>query len=178
MCGICGYIDNKRITDEQLSEMSETLYHRGPDDGGIWQYREENDDFIVGIAHRRLSIMDLSEMGHQPMFSQDGNFAIVFNGEIYNFKELKIELERLGYFFKSSSDTEVILAAYQQWGEDAIKQIDGMFAYALVDIKKKKIICARDRIGKKPLYYYWDGQTFIFALTLKLLTLKSKLRQL
>lgn len=165
MCGICGYIDNKRITDQQLVEMNETLHHRGPDDGGIWQFEEEN--VFIGIAHRRLSIMDLSVLGHQPMFSQDGNFAIVFNGEVYNFKDLKIELEGLGYFFKSNSDTEVILAAYQQWGEAAIKRIDGMFAYALVDIKKNKMICARDRIGKKPFYYYWDGQTFIFASEIK-----------
>jgi len=165
VCGICGYIDKVMITDEQLTEMNQTMYHRGPDDFGIWQFKGE--DVYIGLAHRRLSIMDLSEMGHQPMFSQDGNLVIVFNGEIYNFKELRFKLMKLGYCFVSECDTEVILAAYQQWGEEAIKRIDGMFAFALVDRKEEKVVFARDRIGKKPLYYFWNGHTFIFASELK-----------
>lgn len=165
MCGICGYIDKIMITNRQLTEMNDSMYHRGPNDSGIWQFKYE--DIFVGLAHRRLSILDLSELGHQPMFSQDGALSIVFNGEIYNFKELKSELKKLGHCFVSECDTEVILAAYQQWGEDAIKRIDGMFAFALADRKEGKVILARDRIGKKPLYYFWNGQTFIFASELK-----------
>lgn len=165
MCGICGYFDKDKITDEELAKMNDTMYHRGPDDSGIWQGQEMNG--FIGFAQRRLSILDLSELGHQPMFSQNRSLVIVFNGEIYNFKELKQELLKLGHCFMSTCDTEVILAAYQQWGEQVVYHIDGMFAFALLDREKGRILFARDRIGKKPFYYYWDGQTFIFASELK-----------
>ena len=101
------------------------------------------------------------------MLSEDNNHVIVFNGEIYNFKELKQELLELGHRFRSACDTEVILAAYRQWGEQVVYHIDGMFAFAVLDRKNGMILCARDRIGKKPFYYYWDGQTFIFVLYFK-----------
>ncbi len=165
MCGICGYFDKDRITEEQLSKMNDAMRHRGPNDSGIWQCQEM--DGFIGFAQRRLSILDLSELGHQPMLSEDNNHVIVFNGEIYNFKELKQELLELGHRFRSACDTEVILAAYRQWGEQVVYHIDGMFAFAVLDRKNGMILCARDRIGKKPFYYYWDGQTFIFASELK-----------
>ena len=113
MCGICGYVGKEKIADEILIRMRDTMYHRGPDDGGIWQ--EASDGVAVGLAQRRLSILDLSAMGHQPMFSEDGNAVIVFNGEIYNFRELRAELQDKGAAFRTSCDTEVILAAYETW---------------------------------------------------------------
>lgn len=164
MCGICGYIGN-RISENQLIEMNDTMYHRGPNDAGIWQ--TEFCGKGMGLAQRRLSILDLSELGHQPMFYNNGDFAIVFNGEIYNYKILRDELKKQGHHFVSDCDTEVILAAYAQWGEQAVFKLDGMFAYAIYDRKKEKLILARDRIGKKPLYYYWDGFNFIFGSELK-----------
>lgn len=165
MCGICGYIGKHKITDRQLHNMNDTMVHRGPNDFGIWQ-----SDFgtgAIGLAQRRLSILDLSELGHQPMFSKDESRVIVFNGEIYNFKELREELEKSGYQFVSDCDTEVLLSAYLKWGEAMVDRIDGMYAFAICDQEKGKVFFARDRIGKKPLYYYWDGTSFIFASELK-----------
>ena len=164
MCGICGYLAHKAIGNEELTIMNDTMYHRGPDDCGIWISSIEN--YSIGLAHRRLAIMDLSELGHQPMFSEDGEVAIVFNGEIYNFLELREELIRKEYKFKSRSDTEVLLYSYYEWQEDMLQKLEGMFAVAIFDKKRKKLVLARDRMGEKPLFYYWDGENFVFASTL------------
>ncbi len=164
MCGICGYIGNQ-ISENQLIEMNNTMYHRGPNDAGIWQTKFCGKS--MGLAQRRLAILDLSELGHQPMHYNNGDFVIVFNGEIYNYKLLREELRKQGHHFVSDCDTEVILAAYAQWGEQAVYRLEGMFAYAIYDRKRNRVILARDRIGKKPLYYYWDGFNFIFGSELK-----------
>ncbi len=167
MCGICGYIGPETITEEQLWKMNNTMHHRGPDDGGVWQCSVRGRE--VGLAQRRLSILDLSALGHQPMLSADGRYVVVYNGEIYNFMELRASLERLGYVFRSNCDTEVILYAYAEWGDDMFARFNGMFAIALYDKEQDRLILARDRIGKKPLYYYHDARQghFVFASELK-----------
>ena len=164
MCGICGYISKRRIGEETLRAMNDTLAHRGPDDAGveIYPWRE---GFHVGFAHRRLSIQDLSPAGHQPMHTADFRLSIVFNGEIYNFLRLKEELA--DFPFVSTCDTEVILAAYLRWGEAFVSHIHGMFALALFDRQEDVVYFARDRIGKKPLYYYRNGEELIFGSELK-----------
>lgn len=166
MCGICGFVTKKTISRSEFEIMNNKLIHRGPDDAGI-EIAEERRGYIVGLGHRRLSIMDLSNLGHQPMCSPDGRITVVFNGEIYNFQELKKELT--GYPFKSNCDTEVIIASYLKWGEEErwIKRLDGMFAIALYDREKHKLLLIRDRIGKKPLYYWMDGKNIVFASELK-----------
>lgn len=164
MCGICGYISTNLITKEQLTVMNDSMFHRGPDDSGVELY-DARSGFTVGLAQRRLSILDLSPLGHQPMDSEGGRLSIVYNGEIYNFGEIKKELS--DYPFKSTCDTEVILAAYLKWGEKCLDKMDGMFALAIYDREKKEIFFARDRIGKKPLYYWLSGDTLVFASELK-----------
>ena len=164
MCGICGYISRKRISEEDLRIMNDTMYHRGPNDSGIAIY-EGKDGYSIGFAHRRLSILDLSPLGHQPMHSANGRISIVFNGEIYNFLELKEELK--GYPYRSTCDTEVILAAYLKWGIDMVDHIHGMFAIALYDRETQDVFLIRDRIGKKPLFYWKDGDGIVFASELK-----------
>lgn len=167
MCGICGYLSRNKLEDELLVNMRDTMYHRGPNDAGIWQ--SVTGDGFVGLAHRRLSIFDLSELGHQPMLSEDGQFSVVFNGEIYNFKELRSDLQQKGYIFKSECDTEVILYAYQEWGTDAFSRFNGMFSIALWDKVSEELVISRDRLGVKPLYYYWNrsNSDFVFASELK-----------
>ncbi len=165
MCGICGFVTKKNIPLEVLNKMNDSMLHRGPDDHGA-DIIHLSGDYSLGLAQRRLSIMDLSPLGHQPMYSYNKKLAIVFNGEIYNFRELKKELSD-SYSFKSDCDTEVILASYLKWGRDFINHIDGMFAFALYDKEKDMLILVRDRIGKKPLYYYKDSQSFVFASELK-----------
>lgn len=165
MCGICGYFSDKSISDEILGQMNDTMRHRGPNDQGIWQ--EESPCGAVGLAQRRLSIFDLSELGHQPMFSGDGRIVTVYNGEIYNFMELRKELEEAGHRFCSACDTEVMIAAYQKWGCNCFNRFNGMFAIALYDRERGRLILARDRMGKKPLYYYKEGKDFVFASELK-----------
>lgn len=148
--------------DRVLRRMGEVILHRGPDAGG--EYLDET----VGLAHRRLSIIDLSPLGNQPMFSTDGRLVIVFNGEIYNFQELRMELERSGVSFRSQTDTEVILALYQRFGVACLDRLNGMFAFALWDKAEQTLLLARDRIGKKPLYYYHGGgDRLAFASELK-----------
>ncbi|MBO4457971.1 MAG: asparagine synthase (glutamine-hydrolyzing) [Butyrivibrio sp.] len=164
MCGICGYISKKRITEEQLRIMNDTMYHRGPDDSGVEIY-SGTDDYIIGFAQRRLSIMDLSPLGHQPMHSENGRISVVYNGELYNYRELKEELS--DYEFKSNCDTEAIIAAYLKWGIDMVDHIHGMFAIALYDRETSDIYLIRDRIGKKPLFYWKDGANLVFASELK-----------
>ena len=156
MCGIAGFNwkDNTAI-----ESMTEVMRHRGPDDRGV--YVDNN----VSLGHTRLSILDLSPKGHQPMHFQ--NLAIVFNGEIYNFQEIRSELESFGYKFASGTDTEVILAAYHRWGEKCVEKFNGMWAFCIYDRDKQTLFLSRDRFGIKPVYYYFDGQRFIFASELK-----------
>ena len=164
MCGICGYVSKKKITKDQLRVMNDTMYHRGPDDSGVELFEAE-DGYTVGFAQRRLAILDLSPLGHQPMHSADGRISVVFNGEIYNFLELKEELS--DYNFKSTCDTEVIIAAYLKWGIDMVDHIHGMFAIALYDRETEDVYLVRDRIGKKPLFYWIDGGNIVFGSELK-----------
>ena len=171
MCGISGFLDTSRrygtqaLRDRAL-EMVSTLRLRGPDNVGTWA------DAEVGIAlgHRRLSIVDLSSEGHQPMHSVCGRYVISFNGETYNFQELRRELEGLGYSFRGHSDTEVMLSSISQWGiHEAVKRFNGMFALALWDRQARKLHLVRDRLGEKPLYYGWLGEVFVFGSELKAL---------
>jgi len=164
MCGICGYITKTIFDNKILREMNDTLVHRGPDDYGEEIYKFDQEK-CIGLAHRRLSIMDLSPLGHQPMHSNDKNVIVIFNGEIYNFNELKKELNE--YHFYSDCDTEVIIAAYQKWGVHFVDKLNGMFAIALFDVKQKKLFLLRDRIGKKPLYYYYHDEELVWASELK-----------
>lgn len=167
MCGICGYITKQNISAACLMEMNDTMIHRGPEDSGI--YRSAIGDFSLGLGHRRLAIIDLSPAGHQPMFAADGKIGIVFNGEIYNFPVLRDELSQRGHKFHSNSDTEVILESYLEWGIDCVNRFNGMFAFCLVDFRKDIVHFARDRVGKKPLYYYFDGDSLVFGSELKAL---------
>lgn len=164
MCGICGFISKNTITSEQLKQMNDTMYHRGPDDHGEEIY-PAFDGYTVGLAQRRLSILDLSELGHQPMHSEDKRVSVVFNGEIYNFNEIKDELR--DYPFRSSCDTEVIIAAYLKWGIACIDRFNGMFAIAIFDRETQNLYLIRDRIGKKPLYYWLKDRNLVFASELK-----------
>lgn len=147
--------------------MNDSMFHRGPDDFGLEQL--ESREYQIGIAQRRLSILDLSELGHQPMFSTSRNSLITFNGEIYNFKDIRKDLIKKGVTFKSQCDTEVILEAYETYGEDCVNKFNGMFAFAIFDLKKEVMFLARDRFGKKPLYYYFNSENkdFVFASTLQ-----------
>ena len=164
MCGICGYVSKKNITLEQLREMNNTMYHRGPDDSGEEIYGMR-DGWQVGFAQRRLSILDLSALGHQPMHSADERISVVYNGEIYNYRELREELA--DYPFRSNCDTEVIIAAYLKWGIRCVERFNGMFAIALFDRKSQDVYLIRDRIGKKPLYYWYEDGNLVFASELK-----------
>ncbi|MBI5418332.1 asparagine synthase (glutamine-hydrolyzing) [Candidatus Poribacteria bacterium] len=173
MCGISGFINiNNNLKNDELStiikKMNNALHHRGPDDSGVWV------DNVSGVAlgHRRLSIIDLSSEGHQPMFSNSGRYVIIFNGEIYNFNLIKSELEKsnLTTKWRGHSDTEIILASIEAWGlENSLKRFIGMFAIALWDRKEQTLYLSRDRLGEKPLYYGWMGNTFMFASELKAL---------
>ena len=164
MCGICGFISRKCITIDQLKKMNDTMYHRGPNDSGEEIFQVGNG-YYLGFAQRRLSIMDLSMLGHQPMYSNDKRIVITYNGEIYNFQDIKKELG--DYPFKSQCDTEVILAAYLKWGLSCIDRFRGMFAIALYDREKEELYLIRDRVGKKPLYYWLDQDNIVFASELK-----------
>jgi len=164
MCGIAGFVDfNKKSNLEILKNMTDVLHHRGPDDSGYKFDTLENAE--IGLGHRRLSILDLTSHGHQPMGFED--IDIVYNGEVYNFAEIKVELEALGYSFESHSDTEVILKAYHKWGLEAVHKFNGMFAIALHDKRVSKLYLIRDRSGVKPLYYYHDDNQLFFASELK-----------
>lgn len=164
MCGIAGFIDfHNRSTEEQLKDMSLSLAHRGPDGQG--HYFVQTDTAQIGLGHRRLSIIDLSATANQPLH-YDG-LHLIFNGEIYNYAEIRKDLIALGHSFQTHSDTEVILHAWRQWGEKAIDQWRGMFAIALYDEKSAELILIRDRAGVKPLFYYWNDGLFLFASELK-----------
>lgn len=162
MCGIIGIWDfESKVDKNQLSKARDLLVHRGPDDKGIFV------DDHVGLAHRRLSIIDLSKAGHQPMCNEDETIWITYNGEIYNFKEIRDNLEKKGHRFKSNTDTEVIIHAYEEYGEKCLELFNGMFAFGLWDSNKKRLFLARDRLGIKPLYYYWKDKQFIFSSEMK-----------
>jgi asparagine synthase (glutamine-hydrolysing) len=164
VCGIAGFIDTRSLsTRDELIRMTDALVHRGPDGKGVELIQLE--DVQVGLGHRRLSIIDLTEMGKQPMFYQ--NHWICFNGEIYNFAEIKDELLEKGHVFQGNSDTEVILHAYIEWGESCLHKFIGMFAIVLVNVLSGKVFIARDRAGIKPLFYYWHDGLFLFASELK-----------
>lgn len=164
MCGICGYVSRKNITIEQLKAMNDTMYHRGPDDSGEEIYAMK-DGRAVGMAQRRLSILDLSPLGHQPMHSKDKRLSVVYNGEIYNFQEIRAQISE--YEFLSHCDTEVIIAAYLKWGISCVDKFNGMFAICIYDREDDSVYLVRDRIGKKPLYYETDGEDLYFASELK-----------
>lgn len=157
MCGINGF--NFKDT-KLLLKMNEEISYRGPDDTGIFE------DEKISLGHNRLSIIDLSELASQPMASNDQRFVIVFNGEIYNYKDLKKDLKN-SYSFKTESDTEIILAAYDKWGYGCVKKFNGIFALAIWDRQKQELFLARDHLGVKPLYYYYDGSKFIFSSEIK-----------
>ena len=163
MCGIAGFTQFHHQTGDiqTLESMGDAIRHRGPDAGGT--YLDER----IGLSHRRLSIIDLSESGNQPMLSHDQNCVIVFNGEIYNFLELRGDMEKDGYPFQTHTDTEVILALYEKMGTDCLKELNGMFAFAIWDKAAESLFIARDRIGKKPLYYYQADNDIVFASELK-----------
>ena len=191
MCGICGWLSpSRRIDINVLKKMNNIARHRGPDDEGyalisnrtVQLYRGEDSrgvdlpllpadstcgPFFLAFAHRRLSILDLSAKGHQPMCSEDGQLCVTFNGEIYNYIELRQELVEKGYVFRSGSDTEVLLCAYREWGEECVEHFNGMWGFALWDAERRKLFCSRDRLGAKPFHYYSDGRDLLFASELK-----------
>lgn len=165
MCGIVGALDlaNQPLDPALVLRMRDVIAHRGPDDAGVWV------DGAVGLGHRRLAILDLSPSGHQPMFGDDGNSVIVFNGEIFNFVELRTDLERAGHTFRSGSDTEVLLCMWSVYGPRMLDRLVGMFAFAIWDQAKRSLFAARDRTGIKPFYYTTVGNTFAFASEIKAL---------
>ncbi|HEX8514881.1 MAG TPA: asparagine synthase (glutamine-hydrolyzing) [Bacteroidia bacterium] len=170
MCGINGIygLKNVQTAKEKIAMMNTCMKHRGPDDEG--DFVEEN----IALGHRRLSIIDLSAAGHQPMVSFDKRYHIVYNGELYNYRQLKFELQRVitgsgqqAYLFQTNTDTEVIIAAYARWGADCLKRFNGMYAFAIWDILEKKLFIARDRLGIKPLYYFFTNGVFAFSSELR-----------
>lgn len=162
MCGICGIINlnEKPVEGRTLIQMRDTVIHRGPDDAGIFI------DNNVGLGHRRLSIIDI-EGSHQPMSNEDGTVWITYNGEIYNYKELREFLIKKGHKFKTKGDTEVLIHLYEEYGENMVEKLNGMFSFAVWDKKRERLILARDRVGIKPLYYYYKGGNFAFASEIK-----------
>ncbi|MEP6811475.1 MAG: asparagine synthase (glutamine-hydrolyzing) [Actinomycetota bacterium] len=165
MCGIAGILDRggAPVRPEELERMSQSIAHRGPDDSGHWA------DAAIGLASTRLAIIDVSAAGHQPMRSADGSFVLVYNGELYNFRELAAELEARGHRFVSGTDTEVVLNAYAEWGPACVDRFNGMFAFAVWDARRRELVLARDRFGIKPLYYALVGNRLLFASEVKAL---------
>jgi asparagine synthase (glutamine-hydrolysing) len=163
MCGLCGIVrfNGIPVSAPEIAKMTRIIHHRGPDDEGIWV------DGEVGLGHKRLAIIDLTPSGHQPMGNESGDVLIVYNGELYNHLELRLQLESAGHTYHSRSDTETIIHAYEEWGEDCLMHFNGMFAFAIWDRHKKKLFLARDRFGVKPLYYYFNGRQIIFASEIK-----------
>jgi asparagine synthase (glutamine-hydrolysing) len=163
MCGITGIfnINGAPVSINILKKMTDIIKHRGPDGEGFWT------DSFIGFGHRRLAIIDLSPAGHQPMISDDNNYVISYKGEIYNFQNIRLELEAKGYKFHSQTDSEVVLKAYQEWGKKCVHKFNGMFAFAIWDSNKKMLFIARDRYGIKPLYYYYKNGVFLFGSEIK-----------
>ena len=163
MCGIAG--SSGAFSPDLLRRMAHAIRHRGPDDEGI----EHLEEGRVGLAHRRLSIIDLSPAGHQPMWDEQRSVAIVYNGELYNFRELRKELENDGFRFRSNSDTEVLLQLYRRDGEEMLSRLNGIFAFAIWDARARSLFIARDPLGVKPLYHTRTASGFLFASELKAL---------
>lgn len=160
MCGIAGKYNvdpDRPVNEDVVRQMTAALRHRGPDDEGVWSKGR------IGLGNRRLAVIDLSERGHQPMSNEDGSAWIAYNGEIYGFADLRAELQRREHVFRSRSDTEVILHAYEELGSGCLDRLRGMFAFAIWDGRDESLLVARDRVGKKPLFYYWNGETLAFA---------------
>ena len=182
MCGICGKLNftDQPVDEKILKKMCVSLSCRGPDDGDVYLCTnpEVRDQKIhAGLGHQRLSIIDLSAAGHQPMCNEDRTVWLAYNGEIYNFMEIKKELETKGHRFKSHTDTEVIIHLYEEEGVDCMKRFNGMFSFALWDERLKRLFLCRDRIGIKPLVYYWDGQSLIFASEIKAVLLDPRIKK-
>ena len=163
MCGICGKLDfyGKETNEDLLKKMTNSLAYRGPDDEGIYI------SLPIGLGHRRLSIIDLSPSGHQPMSNEDESIWFVFNGEIYNFQEHRLWLKSKGHHLKSHTDCEIIIHLYEEFGISCLDHLNGMFAFALWDSRKRQLWLVRDRLGKKPLHYYWDNKKLVFASEIK-----------
>jgi asparagine synthase (glutamine-hydrolysing) len=172
MCGICGTINfnGSPVHKNILEQMNNSISHRGPDDSGIHIYKN------TGIAHRRLSIIDLSS-GHQPLSNEDGTIWITFNGEIYNYKQLRRYLDKKGHIFKTDTDTEVIVHLYEEFGKESVAMLEGMFAYAILDQRKNKLIIYRDRLGQKPLCYTFQNNSFVFGSELQAITLNPNVEK-
>src|SRR5438105_9117913 len=153
MCGIVGicHLDGEPASPDILTRMTDVIRHRGPDDGGVYV------DGPVGLGSRRLAVIDVTPGGHQPMAGETGTAVLVYNGELYNFRELRTELERAGHRFRSRSDTEVVLHAYEEWGESCLDRFNGHFAVTVWDRTRHLLFLARDRYGVRPLYYYCDA---------------------
>ncbi len=166
MCGIVGVVSPSVVPQHVVERMRDSLAHRGPDHAGLWR----SGDGTVTLGHRRLSIIDLDPRSNQPMVSHDGRFVVTFNGEIYNFREIRTSLERGGVAFHTNSDTEVILEAFRRWGTGALDSLSGMFALAIWDERERRLLCARDRAGEKPLHYALVNGTFLCASEIKALT--------
>ncbi len=199
MCGIAGFLDLEQGVNMQvLQKMTDVIRHRGPDDEGYLLFSKEDvfiahgddslvegkariselqGDFFLGISHRRLSILDTSPTGHQPMQYQDSELFVTYNGEIYNYIELKHELMELGYTFSTECDTEVLLVAYKEWGEHCVERFNGMWAFCIYDSSQKKLFCSRDRFGQKPFHYYQKAGKFLFASELKQLCQDSRIHK-
>ena len=165
MCGITGIVcaDRRPASPVIVRRMTDALEHRGPDGEGFCVYES------VAFGHRRLSIIDLSPAGDQPMTTADGTHTLTYNGETYNFRELRAELEALGHRFRSRTDSEVVLEAYAEWGLEAVERLNGMFAFAVLDRARRQVVLARDRYGVKPLYYAFRGGSLLFASEIKAL---------
>ena len=165
MCGIVGILNRngQPVQTELISRMTETLAHRGPDGDGIWC------DLNIGFGHRRLAVVDLSLAGHQPMTNEDGTVILTYNGEIYNHLDLRDDLVAGGHGFRSRTDSEVIIHAYEEWGDACFSRLNGHFAFGIWDSRNRRLVLARDRYGVKPLYYWFDGSTFLFASEIKAL---------
>jgi len=163
MCGIVGCISSGNVlSKERLVLMRDLMTYRGQDDAGYWGLA----DGTVMLGSRRLAIIDLSPAAHQPMLDETGRLVIIHDGEIYNYVELRAELEHYGHHFRSNSDAEVLLAAYKEWGHGCLDRLNGMFSFAIWDAKRKELFAARDRLGEKPFYYYYDPSLdlLLFAL--------------
>jgi asparagine synthase (glutamine-hydrolysing) len=172
MCGIAGlfHTDGAPVSSVILKKMTDAIAHRGPDGEGHFV------DGGLGLGHRRLSIIDLSSAGHQPMASEDGRYVIAYNGEVYNFNELRIELEAAGHRFHSRTDSEVVLKALAAWGSKALLRFNGMFALALWDKRERRLLLARDRYGIKPLYYACIGSSVVFGSEVKAILASGECR--
>ena len=163
MCGICGVFHSdpvQRVNRELLAAMNRQIVHRGPDDDGFFV------DGNAGLAMRRLSIIDI-QSGHQPLSNEDGKIWIVFNGEIYNHRDLRKDLQARGHRYRTQSDTETIVHLYEEYGRDCVQHLRGMFAFAIWDRSSRSLFIARDRLGIKPLYYRYDGSTLLFGSEIK-----------